>query len=273
MAIRKRRTSRRPRSFSKSLINGRIISSVLKFIFRLLPFVLAVVLAGVGLRAAVFFLLNSDCFRIKTIKVAGEKLDSSLKPVEIELGSKKGKNIFSFNLQETESDIRYKHPEIKEVRVRRILPDTLEVSYEIRRPFCQIDSGRFYLVSDDMVVFPSPSVAAEPGLSIITGIDISGLSLGPDRRSSSKALKRAIGLLKEIEESNFSKRYKVVRVNIYDPRNPSIYMEDETRIEIGEYGFKEKEALLLKVLDDLESKNKKAKIIDLRFEDVVVIPR
>lgn len=273
MARKRRRTLRRSGSFSRPLIKKRIISSVSKFIFRLLPFIIIVVLAVVAFKAAKYFLLNSDYFKVKAIRVTGEKLDGRLKPIAIDLSSKKGDDIFSVDLRESESDIRYKHPELTDVMVRRVLPDILEVSYKIRRPFCQVDSGYFYLVSDDMVVFPTPLAAAEPDLPIIAGVDISKKSLGPDKRSDSKILKKAISLLKEIKESDFSKRHKVVRINIYDLQSPSIVMEDGTRIEIGEYSFKEREKLLEKVLDDLESKNKKAKIIDLRFEDVVVIPR
>lgn len=273
MARRKIKYSKKSRSLSKIFRKKGIVSSAPKFILKLLPFILAVVLAGIGLRAVFSFFLNSDYFKIKAVRVKGEEPDSRLEPVRIGLSSKKGDNIFKVDLKEVETDIRGKYPELKEVKARRVLPDILEASYKRRKPFCQVDSGYFYLVSDDMVVFSKPLVAAEPDLTIITGVNVSKGFLGPDRRSNSKALKRAISLLKEIKESDFSKRHRVARINIYDPQSPSIYIEDGTRIEIGESNFKEREKVLEEVLDNLESKNKRAKIIDLRFKDVVVIPR
>ena len=82
-----------------------------------------------------------------------------------------------------------------------------------------------------------------------------------------------MSILKEIEESRFSSSYKVIKLDIYDVRNPAIFIEEGTRIELGEYSFTEREKVLRKVLSDLASKNKTAKVIDLRFDDVVVIPR
>jgi cell division septal protein FtsQ len=268
MARKKKREKKR----QKPLIKKRAVSSIFSFMFKLIPVFLALALVAGGVKLAASWFINSSYFKVNTIRVIGEIEGSVSGDVESDLSSKKGVNIFLVNLKECEYIVGKKHPELKDLRVRRALPDVIEVSYQVRRPFFQVESGYFYLVSDDLVVFPKHKAVADPGLPIVTGIDISEKSLTPERRSGSKALKKALSLLKEIKASSFSNEYNVVKIDVYDPRNPSIYIEDGTRIEIGEQSFRQKERLLKKVLDDLRSKDKKAKVIDLRFKDVVVTP-
>ncbi|NQT90121.1 MAG: FtsQ-type POTRA domain-containing protein [Candidatus Omnitrophica bacterium] len=273
MARKKRRKQRKQKLFPRPLFRGDIISSLTGIAFKAVPLVLVLVVVGIGVKAATSMIFNSDYFKVKTINVSGRPSHGGSGPAAIVLTSKKGTNIFTIDLEGCAAEVTRRHPEFRDVKVTKVLPDILEISYKIRKPFCQVDSGRFYLVSDDCVVLPNPLIAAEPELPIITGVDVSERFLSPNRRSRSKALKNAIALLKEIEDSDFSKEYSVVKISVYSPHNPSIYLKDGTRIEIGEHSFGESEKVLVKVLDDLESKDKKAKIIDLRFDDVVVIPR
>ena len=266
---KKRKTSRRSRSIS----GGNLIAIGNRIFVKMLPFILIFVLIGAGVRLIVVFIESSDYFKVHNIRMMQKDHGKSPEEMDIDLDSKKGMNIFSVGLKACEDDIRRTHPEIKDVTVKVVLPDTLEVSYYIREPFCQIDSGYFYLVSYDSVILPKRLMAADPQLPIITGIDISERHLPADRKIHSDALLKGMLLLKDIQESDFSNKRRIIKVNILDPRNPSLFMEDGTRIEIGEYSFRERQKLLTEVLDDLDSKNKKAKIIDLRFDDIVVIPR
>jgi len=117
-------------------------------------------------------------------------------------------------------------------------------------------------------------VVAESNLPVITGIKVSRKSLSLSVDSDIEGLKRAIELIEQAEMSGFTENYKQIsKINVYDPKNPAIFLGDGTRIEIGEYDFKKKQGLLREIIDELESKGKKARVIDLRFEDVVVIPR
>ncbi len=165
------------------------------------------------------------------------------------------------------------YPELKDIVVQRSLPDTLFVTYTKRKPICQVNSGRYYLVSGDGTILPNPQIAKEPELITVTGIRISYRTLLPVRDSYAKGLKKAVSIIKEIEDSDFSKEYQeIVQVNVYDSSNPVLLLKDRTRVELGEFSFKEKEPLLKEIIDELKSKHKKARVIDLRFEDVIVIP-
>lgn len=264
------RKKNRSRKRKKQVLKKRGVPSGVNFVIRLLPFLLAAALLGAGIKTGIMLFFDSDYFKVKTIKVAGQEAYSGVRSIISKMDSKKGSNIFSVDLKSSERYLKDNYPELKDIRIRRILPDTIEVFYKVRRPFCQVESGYFYLVSDDMVVLSGPEPSQHAGLTVISGVDISKKNLMP---SHSGALKKAISLLKEIEESGFSRQHKVEKINVYDAGNPAIFIEDGTRIEIGEYSFKQRQKLLEEILSDLESKKRAAKVIDLRFEDAVVIPR
>lgn len=267
------RKRKKARKRSRPAARKRKVSSGANFLIRLLPFALAAALIATGVKAGLTLFFDSDYFRVKVVEIKGEGGYSGYKSLVSKMNTKKGLSIFSLDLKRNESYIKNNYPDLKDIRVRRILPDTIEVSFKIRKPYCQVESGHFYLVSDDMVVLPDPKKSADPNLTLITGINISERKLLPSRYSHSTALEKAISLLKEIEKSSFSKLHKIVKINMYDTQNPAIFIEDGTRIEIGEYSFKQRQNLLEEILNDLKAKGRGAKVIDLRFEDAVVIPR
>ncbi|MFC1807201.1 cell division protein FtsQ/DivIB [Candidatus Omnitrophota bacterium] len=242
-------------------------------LFKLIPIILVLALVGLGIKGITSLFLKSEYFQIKVVNVTAKHTGKLSSSIAMSLSSKKGLNIFKINLKDCESDIRYRHQDLKDIIVKRVLPDTLEVSYKVRTPFCQIDSGSFVLCSDDGVMLPDPKPVADPYLPIITGVKLSRNNLKPGRQPYSKSLKRAISLLKEIKESRLLKSNKVAKIDIYDEHNPLIILEDNTRIEIGEESFKDKEKVLESILNELKEKGRSAEVIDLRFDDVVVIPR
>jgi len=268
MAKKRKRSVKRPRIIAKS--NPAL--SIHNIGMRILPFILILALIGIGVKLSASLLFDSDYFSVKAVHIAGEPLTEKAGSIEKRLSSKKGLNIFRVDLKACESVIKNEYPELKDIKVSRVLPDGLRVSYKIRKPYLQIDSGYYYLVSDDAVLLPKSYIIAEPGLTIVTGIRISDRNRSRGKERYTEAIKKAIALLKEIEGSGFSRRHKILKINMYDLKNPAIFIEGGTRVEIGEYDFNDKKPLLEEVLNELESKNRKARVIDLRFEDVVVIP-
>jgi len=272
MAKKKKRTARRSSSRKRS--SGNAVSSILSFLFKIIPIILVVGVIALIARLSMMLLFESDYFQVKDIKVIVDGVDKPTSDITKLLRSKKGLNIFKADITRAEYEVKTAHPEFKNVIVARLLPDTLEISYSKRIPVCQIDSGYYYLVSDDAIILPEMLVVAESNLPVITGIKVSRKSLSLSVDSDIEGLKRAIELIEQAEMSGFTENYKQIsKINVYDPKNPAIFLGDGTRIEIGEYDFKKKQGLLREIIDELESKGKKARVIDLRFEDVVVIPR
>ena len=273
MAKKKKRTVRRGSSRKRSSKNS-VVLSILSFLFKVIPIIVVLAVIALVVKLSIMLLFESSYFEVKDIKVTVDGINRPSDDVVKLMRSKKGLNIFKADIKRAEYEVKTAHPEFKNVIVARLLPDTLEISYLKRIPVCQIDSGYYYLVSDDAVILPETLVVAESNLPVITGIKVSRKDLSLSRGSDIEGLKRAIELIDQAKKSGFTKNYKQIsKINVYDLKNPAIFLDDRTRIEIGEYNFEEKQGILREIIDELESKGKKARVIDLRFEDVVVIPR
>ncbi len=272
MARKKKRSPRR--SSSRKRASNNRVSSLLSFLLKIIPIIVILGVIALVVKLSAMLLFESSYFEVKDIKVTVDGISKPSNDIVKLMSSKKGLNIFKADIKRAEYEVKKVHPEFKNVIVSRLLPDTLEISYSKRIPVCQIDSGYFYLVSDDAVILPETLVVAESNLPVITGIKVSRKSLSLSNDSDIEGLKRAIELIDQAEMSGFTKNYQTIsKINVYDPKNPAIFLDDRTRIEIGEYNFKKKQMILREIIDELESKGKKARVIDLRFEDVVVIPR
>jgi cell division septal protein FtsQ len=257
----------------RKIANKRHGSNLLTNGARILPYLFFIFLLFFLFKTGEFILLNSDYFSVKNIEVIGE--DSTQKKSDIlkKFNKAKGNNIFSQDLKEIENTLSKSYPEIKKVIVQRLLPDTIMISYEKRRPLFQVESGFYYIVSEEGVILPDPGVREYPGLVVVSGLKVptKGMSQTPTFK---RALRRALGIVRDIQESNAGYyQDRIKKINIFDIENPALFLDDNTRVEIGEYRLKDKAVILKKILDELESKNKKARVVDLRFEDIIVVPR
>ncbi len=250
------------------------LASIATLAYKGLPYILIIAAVLFTAKVTLSFLLNSSYFKIKKIEILSNESTNASSVILKKLETRKGNNIFRADIKICEAAIEKACPEIKAVVVQRVLPNALSVTYKIRKPVCQVDSGYYYLISDDLTVLPNAQITQEPNLIIVTGIRISKRTRKPTKQGYEDGLRRAVSIIKEINDTDFSDHYQeVVKINVYDKNNPALYLKDRTKVELGEFSFKEKEPLLKEIIDELESKDKKARVIDLRFEDVVVIPR
>lgn len=217
-------------------------------------------------------LLHSDYFTVKNIEMMCLADNKRIIGPKTILQLKKGVNIFQLDLKKCRTEIETAHPEIKDVKASKILPDRVSVFYHKRKPFCQVKSAKYYLVSKEAVVLPMPSNYAYKDLPIVVGIYISESHLPKDRKITGPSMQKALQLIEQIEQTDFEKKYKIAEIDVYDESNPIIYLENGIQIKVGERNFKDREPRLLEVLKDLKAKGLKPKAIDLRFEDIVVTP-
>ena len=258
----------------KKIRSKRQLPSALSIGVRLLPYIIFAGVLFLLFKGAQNLLLHSEYFTIREVEVAGHGQVKTRSSIAKELYSKKNTNIFMQDIKECEYAIEQLHPELKNVVVHRKLPDTLSVLYELRKPICQISSGYYYLVSDDAVIISQPQSSKERGLVVVSGIKVPSKNLYAKESGFYEPLKRAIAIIKDVDENyQLLGEDKIVEVNIYDIDNPALFLEDGTRIELGRHRFKDKSEAIKNIINELKSRNRKAKVIDLRFEDVVVVPR
>ena len=250
------------------------LPSMLSIGIKLLPYIIFAGVLFLLVKGAQNLLLHSDYFTIKKVEVTGADQAKTRSSIVKELRSRKNNNIFMQDIKECEYAVEHLHPELKNVVVHRKLPDTLLVSYELRKPACQISSGYYYLASDDAVIISPPQPSKEEGLIVVTGIKVSSKKLYAEESGFYEPLKKAIAIIKDINEYyQVFGEDRIVEVNVYDIDNPALFFEDGTRVELGQNRFRDKSEAIKNIINELRSKNRKAKVIDLRFEDIVVVPR
>ncbi|MBU4590014.1 MAG: hypothetical protein KKG01_03730, partial [Candidatus Omnitrophica bacterium] len=81
-----------------------------------------------------------------------------------------GSNIFFMDLKKLKKGIEDTHAELKDVVVRRLLPNKLIVNAVLRKPVAQIRSDRYYFVDEEGVLLPDVKNFADPDFPIISGV-------------------------------------------------------------------------------------------------------
>ncbi len=237
-------------------------------------YLLVIAIALLAIARGIFnMMIESEYFTVKDVQMFCADKGAPVREYELNFKVKNNINIFKLDLKETKKRAEEAYPEFKDIRVNRVLPDKIAVLFKRRVPVCQLRSGRFYLVSEEMVVLPGSKTQSLPGLFVVSGIPVNESSLPKNRRLNSNALRVALKLIQQIEETQFTKKYPISEIDVYDEHNPIIFLKKGIKVTMGESSFKEKEQMLNRVLDDLQEKNLVPKSIDLRFDDVVVTPR
>ena len=234
--------------------------------------IIALVLVAIG-RGIFNMMLGSEYFTVKDVQMFCADKGAPVREYDLNFKVKDNINIFKLDLKETKNKAEEAYPQFKDIKVNRVLPDKIAILFKRRVPALQLKSGRFYLVSGEMIVLPGPRAKSLPDLFIVTGIPVNESLLPKNRRLNSNALRVALKLIQQIKETQFTKKYQISEIDVYDEHNPIIFLKNGIKVTIGESSFKEKEQILSHVLDDLQAKGLVPKAIDLRIYYVVVTPR
>ena len=112
------------------------------------------------------FLLNSEIFQIKDIRVNGNQRVSQDEAIKLS-GIQDGENMLSFRAGRVEAAVA-KHPLVTYVKVSRRLPSKIIVSIRERRPYAYVKSGKtYYLIDAEKVVLERDNVARYRSLKLL----------------------------------------------------------------------------------------------------------
>lgn len=154
-----------------------------------------------------------------------------------------GQNIFSFKAADVASAIK-ENPWIEEAKVKRSLPDTVEIEVREREPVALIRLDELYVMDSSGVVFKKASVDDSLDLPVVTGLTAEMLK--EDARSLEDRLLALIDVLAEREGFDLA---QVSEINVDPVFGLSIYtVEDGVRLEVGLDGFEEKLASFERIL-------------------------
>lgn len=256
----KKRENKSKKDVLKSKIPIIVIGSFLAF------FLLTVV----GL--AIFthqLLYKSDYFIIKENRIDWLNEPLAREPYREFLKTGVGQNIFEFNISSASKEMLNSHPELKDMWIVRDFPNRLTIKVKPRVPIAQVGETSFFLTDEEGVVLTEVRDSIMEGLPIVAGVGWR-LFRKVGQKEDSLRMKKALTLLKVINESDFINDHILTKIDVSDYRNISFIIEDGIEIKIGHSNFKERLNTLDNTLASMAMEKDEIRYIDLRFDDVVL---
>jgi len=250
-----------------------------KGVFKFILWTILVAGVGAGIVAFQYMFVDSDLFNVKDVYVRFYDEKNALHKADfrdIETESVLGRNVFLVDLKSFKESIEEDHPELRDIIVRRVLPDRLVIQARQRRAVARVYGDRPHFIDKDGVSLPYPGNASGgENVPLILGIRATSPSI------SGAAQKEKIGnallLIDTLSQNQKLSRYRIKTIDMTDNRNISFFLSakdaEKVEIKIGDGGFDKRLDVLATVLDQLGRDIEKVKYIDLRFEDPIVGPR
>ncbi len=266
----KSRTRRKPLG---ALFSVKWMRGLKSFLISSLPYILSLTAVGVLFGTVVAYAVNSPSFRLEEVRVLNSGTltpDQAFKFCELQ----RGENSITLDLVNVQEVIKRKHPEFKEVRVRRVLPSRIEVLLKRRTPIAQIAFSSHYIQVDKaLVMLPGSSAFPFRNLTILEGVPVpsKGLQVGVTVRDASTV--KALRLAELIKQSDILRKHELTKIDISDAKNIVLTVDGDIEIRIGSTHLVERLKILAETLKNVDFDRAKIRYIDLRFDDVVIGPR
>ena len=260
----------RKRSGSSPL-SVKFLGGARKVFLRTLPYVLSLTTLGVLFGGVVAYAVNSPTFELRQVRILNMGTmtpQQAFKFSELQ----PGENLVHLDLVGVQQVIKRNHPEFKEVRVRRVLPDQVEILIKRRTPVAQAFFSRYVQIDKDLIVLPGSSTVPFRNLTVIEGAPMPRAGLFVGTTLNDATTQKALRLMDVLKRSQILAKHTLTKIDIGDPKNISFTI-DGIEIRIGNNHFIERLKILDQTLRTLALDAAKIRYIDLRFDDVVIGPR
>ena len=214
------------------------------------------------------FIFNSNFCNIEEVIIKGNDYLSE-DEIFYKSNIKLGENIFKLDLKKT-VDSLIQEPWIKEVEIKRVIPNKIIISLKERKEVAIVRIGEEYFSSTKEGIVLSKIDRSEErfGLPLVLGLEIDKIKIGEiiDKSEFRTALE-SINSLEVILPKKFC------QVQILSPDDFMICNKDDTlkvRVNRPEVIIN-KENLLREALDKIEREKLLVEYIDIRFKDSLVI--
>lgn len=217
------------------------------------------------------FLFSRPTFNVTEIMLIIDKMEA--KKVDFQFLNIKPKiNIFKVNLTSATKELKSKHLEYEKAYIIRDFPNRLKVYVELRKPVAQVKFGNYYLVDKEGIIISDAFMQKRPQMVEILGVNLGQGPFKAGAKPSSVGLQNALFLLKKLEESALSQKFKIDKIDVASYNNLSFFIDD-IQVKLGPQDIQNKLKSLERFLAKGNLDLKKVKYFDLRFEDVVIGPK
>lgn len=214
------------------------------------------------------YLLTSPRLALRTVEVTGNDRVAAWE-VRVLGGLKDGQNLLSIDLKETARQIR-RHPWISDVRIRRLLPDRLQIDLQEREPIALLAMGDLFYVDKQGVIFKKVKPGEELEFPVLTGFDKPGpLQQGVIGR---QAIKEALALLERISEKTKFTRDQISEIHLDPTLGWDVYTAHAgAQIHLGWENFDKKLERLVRLLDEERLDLAQVRRIDMDLKKWAVV--
>lgn len=222
---------------------------------------------------------NSDYFNVKEV-IANENN-------AIDLSYFKGSNIFNLDLIKESRHILSSYPDYRAIKLVRVLPNRLFVSFIKRKPFALVKLYRYFAIDESGVFFYPSQEALASGLPVVTGLETKIFGPHPGKAYNIRELVLVLHILKEAKRNTVLKNCKINKIDVANIANASVFIAyrqitqditkkqaplgfGELEVKLGKDKIKDKIEILAGLLIDAKSSLSSIKYIDLRFKEPVM---
>lgn len=214
------------------------------------------------------FIFSSNFCNIEEVIVKGNDYLSK-DEIFCKSGIQLGENIFKLDLTKSMDSLK-QEPRIKEVEIRRVIPNKIIISLKERKAAAIVHIGEehYFSTKEGMILSKSDRQEEEFALPLISGLDIDGVKIGeiidePEFRLALEGISSAEVILPR----------RFCRVEILSPDDFMICNKDDTlRVRVNRPEvIISKENLLREALGKIEREKLLVDYIDIRFKDSLVI--
>jgi len=234
-------------------------------VIKILIFYLAIGFLGWNFFA---FIFSSSFCNIENVIIKGNDYLSEDR-IFYKSGIQLGENIFRLDLIKSKDSL-IQEPWIKEVEVKRVIPNKIIISIKERKPAAIVYTREEYFSStkEGIILTKIDRQEEKFDLPLILGLELGEIKIGksidrPEFRAALDSINSAEVILPK----------KFCRVEILSPDDFMICNKDDTlKVRVnGPEGVLNKENLLREALEKIEREKLLVEYVDIRFKDSLVI--
>lgn len=201
------------------------------------PFIFLVVLSGII--TGVYYTITSPELMIKRVEVRGTRLlDSDMIKSDVwsiinsdRSAVGKYKNILMLSKKRVTKSVM-KHPEVKSVRVGRLLPKTIILKVEERKAFAAVTNGEVYwLVDRDGLLFHQVHAVPSATPAVILPV---GKSIRQGKMPAESALYPCLACIADWNALTANQKSKVSKISVDPAGNLCLNIGSEFYVKLGQ---------------------------------------
>lgn len=230
--------------------------------------VLSLVVAGLIAGGLFWFLRDHSYFHVVMLRIYGiERVTQQEVSQLAQIG--RGVSLLRIDVDVVRARVM-RHPWIKEVLVRRVYPNELELIVYERTPVAILERGRSYLIDIEGYVLGEAHARERGGLPRVEGKGAQPLT--PGQRIMDPGLEAGLGMLAQMQLHPAFRDSGITRVDIASGER-LVLQTRMGRLVVGpSVGALEEKYSLLPTIGDIVRKNaQRVESIDLTYTDQIVV--